>query len=318
MCGIAGIFDRSGTPPERTLLVRMTEALAHRGPDGEGYFVHEAAALGHRRLSIIDVEGGAQPMGNEDGSIQVVFNGEIYNFVELREELVELGHAFRTRSDTEVIVHAYEQWGERLVHRLERHVRVRRLRRDEAPDAARPRPPRHQAALLLDDRQPARIRLGDQGAPQAPALAARNGPRRARASCSPSATCLRPSRSSARCSSSPPGHLMRVSRDGIEVERYWNQVPRPLEARPVEALIEEYQELFEDAVRLQLRSDVPLGLFLSSGVDSGALMAVMSQHSSRPVEAFTIDFENGEATNESTDAARVAQRFGARPPLPDP
>ncbi len=94
MCGIAGIFDRSGTPPERTLLVRMTEALAHRGPDGEGYFVHEAAALGHRRLSIIDVEGGAQPIGNEDGSLQVVFNGEIYNFVELRQELIELGHRF--------------------------------------------------------------------------------------------------------------------------------------------------------------------------------------------------------------------------------
>ena len=177
MCGIAGIFDRSGTPPERTLLVRMTEALAHRGPDGEGYFVHEAAALGHRRLSIIDVDGGAQPMGNEDGSIQVVFNGEIYNFVELREELIELGHRFETRSDTEVIVHAYEQWGERLRPSTQRHVRVRHLGRDEAPDAPRPRPPRHQAAVLHDDRQPACVRLGDQGAPQAPAPAAGNGPR---------------------------------------------------------------------------------------------------------------------------------------------
>ena len=111
---------------------------------------------------------------------------------------------------------------------------------------------------------------------------------------------------------------MRVSREGIEVERYWNQVPRPLEARPVETLIEEYQALLEDAVRLQLRSDVPLGLFLSSGVDSGALMALMSKHSGRPVEAFTIDFENGEATNESTDAAARRAAFGADHHCHDP
>lgn len=111
MCGICGIYNFDGAPADRRLLGRMKSALAHRGPDGEGEFVCHEVALGHRRLSIIDVEGGAQPMANETDTVQVVFNGEIYNFVELREKLEKCGHVFQTRSDTEAIVHAYEQWG---------------------------------------------------------------------------------------------------------------------------------------------------------------------------------------------------------------
>ena len=118
MCGFCGIFDRSGSPIDGNILGRMTSAISHRGPDGEGRFVDREVGLGHRRLSIIDVEGGAQPIGNEDGSLQIVFNGEIYNFVELRKELEGAGHTFTTRSDTEVIVHAYEQWGKGCVERF--------------------------------------------------------------------------------------------------------------------------------------------------------------------------------------------------------
>src|SRR5688572_7739388 len=117
MCGICGIFDRSGRA-EPALLNRMTVALRHRGPDGEGDFFDGEVGLGHRRLSIIDVAGGAQPIDNEDGRLQIVFNGEIYNFVELRAELEAFGHRFKTRSDTEVIVHAYEQWGRDCVTRF--------------------------------------------------------------------------------------------------------------------------------------------------------------------------------------------------------
>ena len=109
MCGISGIFDFSGQPVDRNLLERMTAAMEHRGPDGSGIYVSGSVGLGHRRLSIIDLEGGDQPISNEDGSIQVVFNGEIYNFIELRDELEKLGHVFRTRSDTEVIAHGYEE-----------------------------------------------------------------------------------------------------------------------------------------------------------------------------------------------------------------
>jgi asparagine synthase (glutamine-hydrolysing) len=114
MCGICGIFDFKGNPIDRELLERMTDRIRHRGPDGDGYFVGKGVGLGNRRLSIIDLEGGGQPQTNEDGSLQVVFNGEIYNFVELRKELIEKGHQFRTRSDTEVIVHGYEEWGRGL------------------------------------------------------------------------------------------------------------------------------------------------------------------------------------------------------------
>ena len=118
MCGISGIFDRAGEPVNKELLERMTSAIHHRGPDGQGYFVHGGTGVGHRRLSIIDVAGGSQPISNEDGTLHVVFNGEIYNYIELRKELLAFGHRFKTVSDTEVIVHAYEQWGNDCVNRF--------------------------------------------------------------------------------------------------------------------------------------------------------------------------------------------------------
>ena len=118
MCGICGVFDSSGLAIDPDILAKMTSAMKHRGPDGEGQFVAGEVGLGHRRLSIIDLGGGGQPIGNEDDSIQVVFNGEIYNFVELRKELEKRGHRFKTDSDTEVIVHAYEQWGSSCVKHL--------------------------------------------------------------------------------------------------------------------------------------------------------------------------------------------------------
>ena len=118
MCGIVGFASRSKEYDKQTVLREMMQAIAHRGPDGEGSYVDELVALGHRRLSIIDLEGGAQPMYNETGSLVVVFNGEIYNFQQLKEELQALGHTFATRSDTEVLLHGYEQWGKELLQRL--------------------------------------------------------------------------------------------------------------------------------------------------------------------------------------------------------
>src|SRR5690348_6978593 len=118
MCGICGVFDRSGKPVDQELLCRMQSVLRHRGPDGAGKLLDCDVGLGHRRLSIIDLDGGSQPIGNEDGRITLVFNGEIYNYVELTAELENLGHRFRTRSDTEVIVHAYEEWGSDCVTRF--------------------------------------------------------------------------------------------------------------------------------------------------------------------------------------------------------
>jgi asparagine synthase (glutamine-hydrolysing) len=310
MCGITGLFDRSGAPADAALLARMTHALAHRGPDGDGLFVDGELGLGHRRLSIIDVEGGAQPLGNEDGNLQVVFNGEIYNHVELREELLAHGHVFRTRSDTEVIVHAWEQWGSACLDRFngmfafalfDRRSRTLVLARDH-----------------LGIKPLYYTVLGEQllFASEIKALLCHPAMRREvdRVSLAQLFTYRyvpSPRTLLSGVFKLPPGHWMRVTAREVSVQRHWNSLPQPRAATAETALIDEYQALLDDTLTLQLRSDVPLGLFLSSGVDSGALLAMMARRSSRPVQTFTIDFENGQATNEGDDAALIAARHGA-------
>jgi asparagine synthase (glutamine-hydrolysing) len=288
----------------------MTSILQHRGPDGEGRFIEGEIGLGHRRLSIIDIEGGAQPIGNEDENLQVVFNGEIYNFIELRKELEKFGHTFRTRSDTEVIVHAHEQWGTDCVNRFngmfafavwDKRKRELFLARDHLGIKPlyyillrnRLLFASEIKALLLDPDCPRNVDLDAL----AELFTFRSVPS--------------PKTLFKGIFKLPPGHRMRVTKNGIQVERFWNWVPE-LRKKWCEAeLIEEYQALLEDAVRLQLRSDVPLGLFLSSGIDSGVLLAIMSKYSSGPIQAFTIGFKGGEKTNEIDDARENARRFGA-------
>ena len=310
MCGICGIFDLSGRPVEVELIRRMMSVIRHRGPDGEGMFVKRNAGLGHRRLSIIDLEGGRQPLGNEDGTIQVVFNGEIYNFIELTRELESFGHKFQSRSDTEVIVHAYEQWGHACVERFNGMF----------------------AFALWDYRKDslflARDHLGIK-----PLYYAVLGDRLVFAS-EIKAILLDPSYCRAvnpdalgqlftfryvpsphtlfkGIQKLPPAHFMTVSRSGFRVERFWKWVPKQAAKTPKVELITEYQALLEDSIRLQLRSDVPLGLFLSSGIDSAAILAIMRQYCSGRVKAFTIGFEGGERTNEVDDAKDLARMFDA-------
>ena len=310
MCGICGIFDRSGNPVDQALLGKMTSIIRHRGPDGEGRFVDGEVGLGHRRLSIIDVEGGTQPICNEDGSLQIVFNGEIYNFVELRRELEAAGHGFRTRSDTEVIVHAYEQWGRECVERFngmfafalwDSNTRELFLARDH-----------------LGIKPLYYVQLGNRilFASEIKALLQDSDYRRnvdveALAELFTFRYVPSPKTLFQGIRKLPPGHRMTLSARGIEINRFWHWVPGFREDCDEETLIGEYQDLLEDAVRLQLRSDVPLGLFLSSGIDSGALLAIMSKYSSGPVQTFTIGFEGGEKTNEVTDAMALARMFGA-------
>ena len=310
MCGFCGIFDRSGAPVDNDLLGRMTSALIHRGPDGEGRFVDSMVGLGHRRLSIIDVKGGAQPIGNEDGSLQIVFNGEIYNFVELRKDLEAAGHVFQTRSDTEVIVHAYEQWGKACVERFngmfafalwDSNRRELFCARDHLGikpfyyiDLGQRIIFGSEIKALLKD--PDCYREVDVES-LSELFTFRYVP-------SPK-TLFRGIRKL------PPGHRMTLSASGIEVERFWRITPRIRERIDEKSIMREYCDLMEDAVRLQLRSDVPLGLFLSSGVDSGALLAIMSRYSSEPVQTFTIGFQGGEKTNEVEDARVMAKMFGA-------
>lgn len=310
MCGICGIFNFSGEQVDRALLTRMMAVIQHRGPDGEGQLVDHEVALGHRRLSIIDVGGGAQPIGNEDGRIQIVFNGEIYNFIELRAELEKFGHQFRTHSDTEVIVHAYEQWGKDCVKRFngmfafaiwDKNKRELFLARDHLGIKPLYYIRIGQQLLFASEvksllQHPACRRETDIGA-LAELFTFRYVPS--------------PKTLFAGIMKLPPGHSLLARPGGLQIERFWNSVPQIRKKWNEAQLIEEYQTLLEDAVRIQLRSDVPLGLFLSSGVDSGVLLAIMSKYSSTPVHAFTIGFDGGGAGNEVDDARAMAQMFGA-------
>ncbi len=310
MCGIAGIFDSTGRPVDRALLEKMISRIRHRGPDGAGIFLSKGIGLGHRRLSIIDLEGGSQPLMNEDGRLQVIFNGEIYNYIELREELEREGHVFKTHSDTEVIVHGYEEWGLECVSRfngifafalwdsnLSRlflardHLGVKPLyyislgRRFLFASEIK--------ALLADPECPREVDIKALGE----LFTLRYVPS--------------PDTLFNRIKKLQPGHLMVMDAGGVQVHRYWDWKPQIRPDADEATLVEAYQSLLEDAVKIQMRSDVPVGLFLSSGIDSGALLALMSKNTGKPVHTFTIGFEEGERSNETGDAREMAQRFGA-------
>ncbi len=310
MCGICGVFDFKGEPVQKDLVGRMSDAIRHRGPDGEGLYVCDQIGLGHRRLSIIDLQGGNQPITNEDDSLAIIFNGEIYNFVELREELEKSGHIFKTRSDTEVILHGYEQWGIDCLNHLNGIF-----------------------AFAIWDRVQKRLFIGRDHIGVKPVYYVVAGKRFLFASeikaLLQDAECPRevdlpalgelftlryvpsPKTLFRGIKKLPPAHYMMVTAQGVEVRKYWRWKPEIRKSWDERSLIENYQDLMEDAVRLQMRSDVPVGLFLSSGVDSGLLLALMSKRANRPVHTFTIGFEGGERSNETTAAREMARQFGA-------
>ncbi|PYR99877.1 MAG: asparagine synthase (glutamine-hydrolyzing) [Acidobacteria bacterium] len=310
MCGIAGIFDFNRAPVDRQRLETMTSVIAHRGPDGAGVFLGQGIGLGHRRLSIIDLEGGAQPLANENGSLQVVFNGEIYNYVELRAELIANGHRFRTASDTEVIVHGYEEWGRECVAHFngmfafalwDGNRRVLFLARDH---------------LGIKPLYYTRIGNAMYFASEIKSLLTHpECERRIDVDALAQLFTLRyvpsPKTLFSGIRKLPPAHSAIISETGIKLERYWNQPPRVRCGRSEGELVEEYRGLLQDTVRLQMRSDVPVGLFLSSGIDSGVLLALMSEHTHAPVHTFTIGFEGGERTNEISAARALATHYGS-------
>jgi asparagine synthase (glutamine-hydrolysing) len=311
MCGICGIYNFNGEPIDRELLDRMSSIIRHRGPDGEGSYVSGDIGLGHRRLSIIDIEGEAQPITNEDKSMYLIFNGEIYNFIELREDLEKKGHSFKTRSDTEVIIHGFEEWGTECVNHFNGifafalwdcnskklflardHLGVKPLYyivlRNKLLFAL-------EIKSLLQDKDCLRqvdIKSLEQ------LFTFRYVPS--------------PNTLFKGIKKLPPGHWMLCSSDSIEIKRYWNWRPQIINNREEDELIEQYQTLLEDSIKLQLRSDVPVGLFLSSGIDSNTILAIMSNHTTSPVYTFTIGFEDGNKTNETDDAREMAKRFGTK------
>jgi asparagine synthase (glutamine-hydrolysing) len=330
MCGIVGIIDIS-SQPEKSLIEKMNRVMHHRGPDGEGYYVEGPIALGHRRLSIIDLEGGKQPMSNvacpecrrRNGSAWITFNGEIYNFPEIRKELIERGHKFTTRSDTETIVHAYEEYGEKCLQRFRgmfafgiwdekrKKLFVARDRLGKKPvyyyhDDKRFIFASEIKAILQDetiDRMLNTQALVDY-------LTYHYIPF--------------PETIFKNIHKLPPGHFLTlrivqnannaitnnvITNIELSIEQYWDIKYDPDYSISEEEWAEALREKLKEAVRIRLISDVPLGAFLSGGIDSSTVVALMSMVQDTPVKTFSIGFKE-EDFSEVKYAREIAKRFG--------
>src|SRR5580704_877877 len=311
VCGITGLISRDARPDE-TRVRRMNDALAHRGPDADGLWSHGRAALGHRRLSIIDLSPEArQPLLNEDGTIGVVVNGEIYNFAELRADLVRRGHVFRSHSDSEVVVHLYEEHGVDCVAKLDGMFALALW------DAGRDR------LLLARDRagkKPLvyrRLPDGDLAfASEAHALV-RAFPEFA---VTPDLEAIdeyltlqyvpAPRTAYRDVWKLPAAHLAIFDRGSeLTVRRYWTKPSGPELSGSEEDLSHELRDLLARAVRRRLVADVPLGAFLSGGLDSSTIVALMATQSTRPVQTFSIGFPHA-SDSELGWARKVAARYG--------
>ena len=317
MCGIAGLFHpRDPAIPEERLIRRMTDALRHRGPDGEGFHREPHLALGHRRLAIVDLAGGAQPMSTRDGEVIVCFNGEIYNHSALRASLEAAGHQFRTRSDTESLLHGWREWGPGLLDRLDGMFAFALWDR------------RRGELLLARDRlgeKPLHLaRLPDGTLAFASELCALlvlpNLDRRMDPAAAEDFLALGyipdPATIYAGIRRLPAAHYLLLRRgeaDLPEPRRYWGAPTAVASGAPPspEEAAAELRRRLADSVRERLMSDVPLGCFLSGGVDSGAVTAfATAAQANPPLETFTIGFP-GE-NDERPLAAEVARRLGAR------
>ncbi len=322
MCGIAGIVDSTGRPVETAVIEKMCAAMAHRGPDDDGYYINPdpetgyrsqsrasaSVALGMRRLAIIDLVTGKQPIHNEDETVWVVLNGEIYNYAELRADLEAKGHLFYTESDTEAIVHAYEAYGPDVAKHLRGMFAFAIW--DE----------REQRLLLARDRvgkKPLLYSITDgklvfasefQALLSHPDISREVNPE----AVSEYLTFMyvpAPMTAFTGVRKLEPGHILIWQNGEIKIERYWSlDFKRKIDISEEEAS-ERALELLKDAVRVRLMSDVPLGAFLSGGIDSSAVVALMSELSSEPVKTFSIGFEEQDY-NETAHARRVAERFG--------
>ena len=313
MCGIAGILSTGGAAPRAEELAAMIGELAHRGPDGTGFYRDAQCGLAHSRLSIIDLAGGRQPIHNEDQSVWVSFNGEIFNYLELRRELEAAGHRFYTQSDTEVLVHAYEEHGDRFLERLN-----------------------GQFAIALWDRRQRRLVLARDRAGIRPLFYATSGGRLAFASEVKALFALRgvarrldvnalgelfaywavlpPRTVFAGIQTVAPGHYLVAERGSMRVVRYWDwQFPEEgaHDTRPVEECAEELRSLLVDAVRLQLRADVPVGAYLSGGLDSSVVTTLIKNFTDTPLRTFSLTFADREF-DESEHQRELVAYLGTR------
>jgi len=314
VCGICGVIQIGGTPRPvvaAEVLDRMTDTMTHRGPDDRGTYACDGAALGVRRLSIVDVAGGHQPLSNEDGVVRAIQNGELYNHVELRRELEREGHRFRSRCDTEVIPHLYERDGPAFVEQLRGKYGIalwdgRRRRAVLARDRLGIKPLYYAIrgdVLLFGSELKSLLASGLIGTElDYEAIDAYltfgyiPGP-------------MSPLAGVAKLL---PGHRLVVEPSGVRLERYWAYPkPQPGDASlGVDFYARGLMEELDESVRLRLMSDVPLGVMLSGGIDSSLIVAMMARHMSEPVKTFSVGFADMAETNELPDARLVAGVFG--------
>ena len=307
MCGICGISPSDNRTPEKHLLETMTKAIVHRGPDSDGFHTEPGIGLGMRRLAIIDVAGGDQPIPNEDESLWIIFNGESHNFPELYAELVKKGHEFRTRTDSECILHLYEEYGDDCVHHL-----------------------RGQAAFALWDRNNRKLLLARDRMGKKPLYyTVQNGTLHFASELSALLISLPhkpeinleaidlylslqyipdPLTAYQGVYKLPPAHRL-VWQNGIaKLERYWDYTYQPKHTAGEDELMQELRALLRESVKMRLISEVPLGAHLSGGIDSSIIVALMAELSDAPVKTFSVGFEE-EAFSELEYARAVAKRY---------
>jgi asparagine synthase (glutamine-hydrolysing) len=311
MCGIYGLMEfNHGDAPLAPILTRMGRVISHRGPDDEGHFVSHDIALGMRRLSIIDVAGGHQPISNERGDIWVVLNGEIYNFKSLREALRSKGHVFRTRTDTEVLVHLYEDEGPEFFKRLRGMFGValwdaRRERLVLGRDRIGEKP-------LYVCRQPNRLLFASE---MKSILEVQDVPRRLNVAAVEEYLTLgyvpAPLTLLEGIQKVLPGHYLVIEKGEVKDRQYWDVPIGEMDTQSEAQWVETIREKLLETVNLQLVSDVPLGAFLSGGVDSSTIVALMARLTGRPVKTYSIGYEGTyRYYNELPHAKVVAQAFG--------
>lgn len=310
MCGIAGIVGKQMRHDREGAVRRMTQRIAHRGPDGEGFFHDRRFSFGHRRLSIIDLESGKQPLANEDESIWLTFNGEIYNYRELREQLRAAGHVFKTQSDSEVIVHAYEQWGPDCVERfrgmfafglVDKNTNRLMLARDQL--GIKPLYYRcSQQRTAFSSELPAVL----QAFEDTPKINLQSIDYFLRYRYIPA-----PDTAYDGIHKLPPATYQIYDLEGKKLweREYWKLTYQPEHGRSDEEWTEQFEEVLMDSVRAHLVADVPFGAFLSGGIDSTLIVAMMAKLLNKEVRAYTIDFDE-QPFSERKFATEAAQQLG--------
>lgn len=307
MCGITGIFYKDGQEIDSNILKKMTQSLIHRGPDEEGFYIEGNIGFGHRRLSIIDLSSGQQPLCNEDGNIWITFNGEIYNYIALKKELEKKGHLFKTNSDTETIVHAYEEWGVNCLKKF-RGMFAFALwdKKKKQMVIARDRVGKKPLYYFMDDNRlvfasEIKAILEHPNIPKEIDLTALSDYLSLLYVPSPKSIFKS-------IKKLPAAHYAIIKQDSFMVDSYWDISFEPHPFKNEEEMMEGLIDILEEATKIRMISEVPLGAFLSGGVDSSAVVALMAKSSVDPVITNSISFSVAEY-NESQYARKVARLF---------